>query len=401
MLPSAPRRRPGTGAALLLLASVATAAGPAAAQAARPDSAALVTVLGRDTIALERWVRTGNRIEAEAVVRAPSTSLRRYSLDLAPSGGMRRFEERVLDPASPGGSPRRVETIEAADSGWTRRVTEGDSTRSSRVQAGADALPWVDLVHWPFELALRSVPASGTATRPFLAAGRPLAYTLARTAPGQVTLTHPMRGPSTVRTDAAGRLLGLDAAQTTRKVVVTRVPWVDVEGPARRWAEADRAGRGMGELSGRAREEFTVAGAKIELDYGVPVRRGRDIFPAVVAWGQVWRTGANRATHFSTDRPLVLGDPAAGPTLAVTAGEYTLFSAPEAAGGLLIVSRQTGQNGTAHDPARDLGRVRMRRTTVAEPVERFTIRAEPAGTKGGALRISWDRSVFEVPFTVQ
>lgn len=399
MHPSAHRLRPGSAAALLLLASLAAA--PAAAQAARADSAALVTVLGRDTLALERWVRTGSRIEAEAVVRSPSTSLRRYTLELAPSGTMRRFEERILDPASPGGAPRRVEVVEAADSGWTRRVTEGDSTRSSRVQAGADALPWVDLVHWPFELALRDVPAAGSATRPFLAGGRPLAYTLARTAPGQVTLTHPLRGPSTVRTDAAGRLLGLDAAQTTRKVVVTRVPWVDVAGPARRWADADRAGRGMGELSGRAREEFTVGGAKIALDYGVPVRRGRDIFPAVVPWGQVWRTGANRATHFSTDRPLVLGDPAAGPTLAVPAGEYTLFSMPAAEGGLLIVSRQTGQNGTAYDAARDLGRVRMRRTAVAEPVERLSIRAEPVGAKGGTLRISWDRSEFVVPFTVQ
>ncbi len=83
------------------------------------------------------------------------------------------------------------------------------------------------------------------------------------------------------------------------------------------------------------------------------------------------------------------------------AGEYTLFSAPEAAGGLLIVSRQTGQNGTAYDAARDLGRVRMRRTTVAEPVERLSIRAEPAGEKRGTLRISWDRSEFVVPFTVQ
>ena len=396
MLAPAPRPRRGTPAAVLLLASLAGAA-PAAAQAPRADSAALVTVLGRDTIALERWVRTGSRIQAEAAVRSPSTSLRRYVLDLSPSGGMRRFEERIVDPASPGGAPRRVEVIEAADSGWTRRVTEGDSTRGSRVQAGPDALPWVDLVHWPFELALRHVPATGTATRPFLAGGRPLAYTLARTAPGEITLTHPLRGPSVVRTDAAGRLLGLDAAQTTRKVVVTRVPWVDVEGPARRWAEEDRAGRGMGELSGRAREMFNVGGARIALDYGVPVRRGRDIFPAVVAWGQLWRTGANRATHFTTDRPLLLGDPARGATLAVPAGEYTLFSMPEAEGGWLIVNRQTGQNGTAYDAARDLGRVRMRRTTLAEPVERLTIRAE----RGGMLRIEWDSSRYEVPFTVQ
>ncbi|HEX6042252.1 MAG TPA: hypothetical protein VFZ20_29720, partial [Longimicrobium sp.] len=54
------------------------AAVPAAAQT---DSAALVTVLGRDTLALERWVRTPQRVTAEAVVRAPRTTVRRYVLD--------------------------------------------------------------------------------------------------------------------------------------------------------------------------------------------------------------------------------------------------------------------------------------------------------------------------------
>jgi hypothetical protein len=401
MLRFAPSARRGAPAALLAAAALAAPPAPAAAQQARPDSAALVTVLGTDTLALERWVRTPGRIEAEVAVRSPRTTLRRYTLELTPSGAMRRFTERVVDPAAPGGAPLRTETLEAAQGGWTRTVAQGDSTATSRVEAGPDALPWVDLVHWPFELALPQVPASGEAKRPFLSGGRALSYTLARTAPDRVTLTHPFRGPSVVRTDAAGRLLELDAAETTRKVVVTRVPWVELEGPARRWAEADRAGRGMGELSGRAEEEFTVGGARIALDYGVPVRRGRDIWGVVVPWGEVWRTGANRATHFSTDRDLVLGDAASGGTLTVPAGDYTLFSVPREQGGVLIVNRQTGQNGTAHDPARDLGRVPMTRRTLAEPVERLTIRAEPDGARGGLLRISWDRSEFVVPFTVR
>jgi hypothetical protein len=41
----------------------------------------------------------------------------------------------------------------------------------------------------------------------------------------------------------------------------------------------------------------------------------------------------------------------------------------------------------------------MRRNTLAEPVEAFTIRAEPAG-QGGVLRLSWDRSEFSVPVRV-
>jgi Protein of unknown function (DUF2911) len=378
---------------LPLLAAFAT---PAAAQT---DSAGLVTVLGRDTLALERWVRTPERVTAEAVVRSPRTSIRRYVLDLAPDGRMRRFEERVIDPADAAGAPMRTDVYEAGAGGWTRTVTQGDSTATSQVAAPAEALPWVDLVHWPFELVLMRARGGPGGEAPLLSGGRALAYRVTPAEGGGWTLTHPMRGPSVAQVDAQGRLVSLDAAGTTRKVVVTRVPWLHFDDAAARWAAADQAGRGMGELSGRGRTEAAVAGANILVDYGTPARRGRDIFPAVVRWGEVWRTGANRATHFTTDRALVMTG-ADGATLQVPAGEYTLFSIPQADGGWLIVNRQTGQNGTSYDSAQDLGRVRMRREAVAEPVETFTIGVEPAG-QGGELRLSWDRSAFVVPFRVQ
>jgi hypothetical protein len=84
----------------------------------------------------------------------------------------------------------------------------------------------------------------------------------------------------------------------------------------------------------------------------------------------------------------------------VPAGEYTLFSVPEAAGGVLIVNRQTGQNGTSYDPARDLGRVPMRRVPRSDSAERFTIEVDEAGA-GGVIRLIWDRTEFVVPFTVR
>jgi len=383
---------PFRGAAALLCAGLLTAT-PGAAQTAARDSGALVTLLGRDTLAAERWVRTAGRIEAEAVVRSPSTSYRRYTMELTPAGTMRRFEERWLDPAARDAAPRRTEVIEAADGGWVRRVTQGDSTRSTRIEAPATALPFIDLVHWPFEMVVRG----GDGPRPLLSGGRALAFTVAR-AGDRVTVTHPMRGPSTFRVDGRGRVLGVDASATTRKVISSRVARMDVLGAARRWAAADAAGRGIGELSGRGSGDFTVGGARIVLDYGTPARRGRDIFGNIVPWGAVWRTGANRATHLSTTRDLVLGDPATG--LRVPAGEYTLFSIPQRDGGVLIVSRQTGQNGTQYDPARDLGRVPMRRVAVAEPSEQFTIRVVPEGA-GGTLRLAWDRSEFLVPVAVR
>ncbi|HEU0079777.1 MAG TPA: DUF2911 domain-containing protein, partial [Longimicrobiaceae bacterium] len=366
---------------------------------AAADSAGLVTVLGSDTLALERWVRTPERVTAEAVVRSPRTTYRRYVLDLAPDGTMHRFQEWIWDPSDTTGTPLRTEMYEAEGGAWMRTLSQGDSVVGTRVQAPARSLPWVDLVHWPFELVLMRARGGQGGEAPLLSGGRPLAYTVAPAEGGGWTLTHPFRGPSTVRVDEQGRLLSLDAAGTTRKVIVTRVPWLELQEPVARWVQADREGRGMGELSGRGREDATVAGAHILVDYGQPQRRGRDIFPGVVQWGQVWRTGANRATHLTTDRALVLAG-ADGATLEVPAGEYTLFSIPQEDGGWLIVNRQTGQNGTQYDPAQDLGRVRMRRATVAEPVEAFTIRALPGEADGGVLRLSWDRSEFSVPFRV-
>ena len=384
--------------------ALALLAAPAPAAAQRADSAAFVTVLGRDTLAVERWVASGGRVTADVAVRAPRTTLRRYVLELGPDGNMRSFEERTFNPASPGGAPLRTERVEAAGGRWVRTLTQGDSTRVDSLQAPPAALPWVDLVHWPFELvtlrATRAGARGGEAAQPLLAGGRVLPFRVRWPAADSVELTHPLRGTMTARVDAAGRIVSLDAAQTTRKVRVTRAGWMELDERARAWAAADAAGRGVGELSGRGSEEADVGGARITVDYGTPTKRGRDIFGGIVPWGQLWRTGANRATHFATTRPLVLGDPATG-TLAVPAGEYTLFSIPGPDGGFLIVNRQTGQNGTAYDAARDLGRVRMRIGKLASEVERFTIDVADQGGGRGALNLQWDRTQFTVPFTVQ
>jgi DUF2911 family protein len=89
-----------------------------------------------------------------------------------------------------------------------------------------------------------------------------------------------------------------------------------------------------------------------------------------------------------------------GQTLAVPAGRYTLFSVPERDGGWLIINRQTGQAGTAHDPARDLGRVRLSTRPLPAPVETFTIKVEAEGA-ANLLHLQWDGSERVVRFRVR
>ena len=44
-----------------------------------------------------------------------------------------------------------------------------------------------------------------------------------------------------------------------------------------------------------------LAGGKtVTIDYSSPRKKGRNIFPDLVKYGQVWRTGANDATTFVT-----------------------------------------------------------------------------------------------------
>lgn len=376
---------------LLALALAGCASTPPPAS----TSAGFVTRLGEDTLAVERFVRTPTGMEATVALRAPRTTLTTYRLDLDAAGRLTGYEAVVRQPLT-GEVLRRQSATPVGDSlRVTSSETEGET--ETRMVAGSErALPFIDMVHWPFELMVtRAVAAGGPLDQPLFTSRGTVAFTSRIEDDGTVTVRHPFRGPMTVQADDAGRLLSLDASATTRKLFVERVADVDVEAAAVRFAEQDAAGRSIGDLSGRAESVATIGSATIAVDHGQPQKRGREIWGALVPWGELWRTGANRATHFTTDRPLVLGG-----TLAVPAGEYTLYSIPQPDGGLLIVNRQTGQGGTTYDAARDLGRVPLVRSRLDAPTEAFAIDVESTGAASGRLVLRWDRDAFAVPFTV-
>jgi hypothetical protein len=399
-------RRPLAAALLLAVPAAVGAQGAApAAPAATPDSAVLVTRLGVDTLAIERFVRTPRRVEAQVLLRTPRTSLTRYVMLLDAQGNMTRLESSMRDPLAPADAPPlRAESVVRKGDSLVVTITPASGEATTRTVAAVPrTLPFLDMIHWPFEVALvrEAGVAGGTERELPLLSGRSVSrFGLEILTPDSVAITHPTRGTQHARVDRQGRLLALDAAGTTRALTVERRPWMDLAPIAERYAAADRAGRSFGALAGRAERADTVRGATLSFDYGTPVKRGREIWGALVPWDRVWRTGANMATHFTTDRTLVLGDPSLGTPLVVPAGRYTFFSIPSASGGTLIVNRQTGQNGQAYDAKQDLGRVPMQIRKLAEPVEVFTIEATESA-RGGELALKWDRAAFVVPFTVR
>jgi hypothetical protein len=375
----------------------------------RADSAVFVTRLGVDTVAVERAVYTPRRVEADVLVRVPTTTRTRYVLELSPAGELARLE--TTRPLSGSTAIARQTIVRIGDS-LRIDTDQPGPTQPPRLVAVSDGrvLPFIDIVHWPFEVALLRARASGQpqVVQPLLSGSRVTGFPIADLGPDSMTITHPQRGTMRVRVDARGRLLALDAGATTRKLTVERRGWMSMEAIdaiASRWSSMDAAGRSLGALSGRGQTRSEMGGANIEVDFGTPSKRGREIWGRLVPFGQVWRTGANQATHFSTQRDIVFGSGA--DTLVVPAGRYTLFSIPERDGGLLIFSRQTGQAGTAYDPAHDLGRVRLTARPLERTVETFAINIEgvwvPADPRpdGGVLRLQWDRTELVVPFRVR
>ena len=164
------------------------------------------------------------------------------------------------------------------------------------------------------------------------------------------------------------------------------------------------------EASGRAISEVGVrgaggTGAKISIEYGQPHARGREVFGALVPLDTVWRAGANRATQLTTDVSLNIG----GTTL--PPGSYSLALVPSRTAARLLINSRTRQWGIPYNPAGEIARVPMRVTTVASPVESFTIalvpNAAPQGQSatpapaGGVITMTWGTMQFAVDFTVQ
>ena len=147
--------------------------------------------------------------------------------------------------------------------------------------------------------------------------------------------------------------------------------------------------------SPRDTSRVTVSGAHLLVDYGRPSKRGRAIYGGLVPWGKVWRTGANAATTFVTDKPLVIGGKA------VPAGTYTLYTVPNQSGPwLLVVNKQTKQWGTEYHEDQDLARIPLTTASISAPVEQFTIDLGAQGS-GGVIGLVWDTTRASVPFQVQ
>jgi len=203
-----------------------------------------------------------------------------------------------------------------------------------------------------------------------------------------------------------GRLLTIAIA-----VVALGVP-----GVAQRGRPASPDGASAAQVGGRyvpGPEAAVYRGGKwVEILYGRPLKRGRDLWGSGANYGKtlndgapVWRAGANVSTRLKTEAPLVV----AGRTIAP--GEYTMFIDLKPNAWTLIVSRWPASPqfpGTKdalfgafdYTPDKDVVRTPMKLEALASSVEQLTWNFGDMTEAGGRLVFMWDKMKASVPFTV-
>src|SRR5262249_28444263 len=132
--------------------------------------------------------------------------------------------------------------------------------------------------------------------------------------------------------DSSHHLLRYSGARTTYKVDVQRISEpVDLKALGRAFASLEAKNGSVKQLSVRDTARGSVGATRFTIDYGRPLARGRTLLGDVVPFDNVWRTGANAATQFTTSAAITLAG------IALPAGTYTLWTIPRKTGAAELV----------------------------------------------------------------
>lgn len=180
----------------------------------------------------------------------------------------------------------------------------------------------------------------------------------------------------------------------------------------------------LGQWVKPARPAFTLGretyqnGKWIEITYGRPLQRGRDLFGSGADYGKaandvgtqglpappVWRAGANKSTRLKTDVPLTFGDKT------IPAGEYSLFVDLKLPAWTLIVSTWAAQDrfdannkdalwgAYGYTADKDVARVPMKLDTLPYEVDQLTWTFLDMKTDGGRIALMWGKTLASTPF---
>jgi hypothetical protein len=371
-----------------------------------------VARLGNDTVSIESVTRTGNTVTSDEVDRFPVVRRRHTEIRLAPNGGIEHLVMDITTPSEPSGQRQRH--VEADVRGDTVHLSKRDSTgvKSYTFANGGG----ITMAHLPqmyslyelyFDAALRHLAERGKGVgdtaqlRQFYIDREfdrfPLhAGVVTLRANGKAAIQHDwLSGTGEATLDSSRHLLHYSGAGTTYLVEVERLATPpDVHPIFTQFAALEAKTGGAKQLSVRDTTRASIGAATFSVDYSRPLARGRQLVGGIIPYDEIWRTGANAATQFTTSSDITLAG------MKVPQGTYTLWTVPRKDGADLIVNKQTRQWGTSYDRSYNLARAPLVTETSTTPVEKFTISIVPSDAHHGTLAMEWGTFRWTAPVVV-
>ena len=142
------------------------------------------------------------------------------------------------------------------------------------------------------------------------------------------------------------------------------------------------------------RSDSTVVGSNyLQIEYSSPGVKNRKIFGSggdyLVSFNEMWRTGANEATVFSTEEAIMID------SIELPKGKYALFTIPGEESWEIILNTEWDQWGSyQHKKSLDALRLSVKPQTFEEVQERMKLYFE-----NDSLKFRWDRTGWAIPIS--
>ena len=145
-----------------------------------------------------------------------------------------------------------------------------------------------------------------------------------------------------------------------------------------------------------AQEEHAQIGAThITILYTAPAVRGRVIWGGLVAYDQVWVTGAHKATSFEINEKFKIGKQE------IPAGKYALFTIPGKEKWTVILNKNWNQHlADEYNPKEDVIRWEAVPRATSTLQERLNYAIVALSDTEASLVISWEKIKVSIPLTL-
>ena len=138
-----------------------------------------------------------------------------------------------------------------------------------------------------------------------------------------------------------------------------------------------------------------VGDAHIHIEYSAPSVRGRIIYGGLLAYGEVWQSGAHNATWIKTNKDIIINENL------LKAGKYGFFTIPNKDKWTIIFNKNWNQHGKdEYNESEDVLRFDLTPKISKEITEQLFYQVERINDQEGSISLSWEKVVVKFSFVL-